>query len=265
MTDAEMPQSSLFHYTSQEGLKGIIESTNIYASHIRFLNDAAEYDYAYKVLLSQAEKYKEFFKCTLEIPPDIFVCSFSTEGDILSQWRAYCSDSSGFSIGFRTSTLQNLAIKQGFKLIKCVYEPEEHRIIINQKLSKYIALLDNLTKTDHTTILKNFMIDFYETASIIKHPSFREEKEWRLIYIGDKSELKEQTFRKGKNYLIPFKNFKLKIDKYNFPPFDEVFVGPYHHSDLSALALSSYFQAMGFPGALSIIGHGIKYSNCPLR
>jgi hypothetical protein len=34
--------SNLYHYTSAEGIKGIIESESVWASNIRFLNDRCE-------------------------------------------------------------------------------------------------------------------------------------------------------------------------------------------------------------------------------
>jgi hypothetical protein len=38
----------LYHYTSEEGLKGILESDKIWATHIRFLNDYTEFLQAFK-------------------------------------------------------------------------------------------------------------------------------------------------------------------------------------------------------------------------
>src|SRR5208283_5453847 len=38
----------LYHYTSEEGLHGIIESDNIRATHVRFLNDYTEFRQAFK-------------------------------------------------------------------------------------------------------------------------------------------------------------------------------------------------------------------------
>src|SRR5687767_1939033 len=44
------PPAILYHYTSQAGLLRIIKNRNLWASHIRFLNDAAEYDHAIVML-----------------------------------------------------------------------------------------------------------------------------------------------------------------------------------------------------------------------
>jgi hypothetical protein len=42
---SELPEM-LYHYTTLEGLLGILESKSIWATHIRYLNDAAEFNYA---------------------------------------------------------------------------------------------------------------------------------------------------------------------------------------------------------------------------
>jgi hypothetical protein len=36
----------LYHYTDATGLLGIVQSRAIWATHIRYLNDAQEFDYA---------------------------------------------------------------------------------------------------------------------------------------------------------------------------------------------------------------------------
>lgn len=46
-----LPHSSmLFHYTTAEGLKGIVETNELWASSAYFLNDSAEVTYGYGVL-----------------------------------------------------------------------------------------------------------------------------------------------------------------------------------------------------------------------
>ena len=40
----------LFHYTSAIGLRGILESGNIFGSHVGFLNDTSEWDYGVSII-----------------------------------------------------------------------------------------------------------------------------------------------------------------------------------------------------------------------
>lgn len=42
MTEIEQPNSQLYHYTTQQGLLGILENKCIWATHYKFLNDYSE-------------------------------------------------------------------------------------------------------------------------------------------------------------------------------------------------------------------------------
>src|SRR5271166_1261085 len=44
------PPSDLFHYTDATGLKGIVESGVLRATHVAFMNDASEYLHAVQLL-----------------------------------------------------------------------------------------------------------------------------------------------------------------------------------------------------------------------
>ena len=101
------PPDVLYHYTSQRGLLGIIEKKKLWATHIRYLNDSKEFDYALelarKLLRKErdsgdeqrtrfAEKGLAQLNNSLDIntPFTVYVASFSRNHDQLSQWRAYC-------------------------------------------------------------------------------------------------------------------------------------------------------------------------------
>jgi hypothetical protein len=97
----------LFHYTSLEGLLGIIESQSIWATNVLYLNDASELNYLIKLLIEEVSNVKEkipvdskglgkfsFFDGIIENIEkfishpyrfSFFVCSFSEEKDLLSQ------------------------------------------------------------------------------------------------------------------------------------------------------------------------------------
>jgi len=136
----------LYHYTTQNGLLGIIESNSIWATHAGYLNDASEFKRGLAIARRaldrfkfssitpegagqtttssrdefervMVEKFRSAFKIVDEM--DVFITSFFDEktsstamvgedpGDVLSQWRAYSQGSSGFSIGFDKAILSN--------------------------------------------------------------------------------------------------------------------------------------------------------------
>jgi hypothetical protein len=109
----DSPDKIVFHYTSIDGLLGITESASIWGTNILYLNDASEFSYAKNLLGTELKRFREdtsgfkkgtcfdeaagyfFFKILEEkinklLPSEHFsfyVCSFSEESDLLSQWR----------------------------------------------------------------------------------------------------------------------------------------------------------------------------------
>ena len=113
-----MPENEyIYHYTSLDGLKGILESGEIWATDIRFLNDTSEATHGVNSIRRHIEEYiaaqrhsDTFGADVLELWNRIewkqrsFVACFSKKDDDLSQWRAY--GRMGYSIGFDRAALE---------------------------------------------------------------------------------------------------------------------------------------------------------------
>ena len=131
--------SRLYHYTSKEGVLGMLSDLKIRLSHILFLNDSEEFFNCWKIffdvftewnmeesevvndkgiaLVSFKTRIKELFKTyNIDFNPmalhsmfgkldmttyEYFVFSLSKEIDDLSQWRAYSPSQSGINLGFK--------------------------------------------------------------------------------------------------------------------------------------------------------------------
>ena len=115
------PKGLLFHYTSSAGLRGIINSDTIRATHIRYLNDSDEFVNALNYLEGLVREFHPAIQHSVELfleatiglfkNEGIYVASFTDDaaalhgtdqlpGDRLNQWRAYCTAGQGFSLGF---------------------------------------------------------------------------------------------------------------------------------------------------------------------
>jgi DUF2971 family protein len=145
----------LYHYTTQVGFLGIIQSKNIWATDIRYLNDKREYLVAMELL---SERVQTFLDRWLPGSPQslflqklqarltniwewtFFAGCFSEDGDLLSQWRGY-GQGGGYALGFRGEILANQLRTQNWTLASCVYDPDQQVALIDQLLDASIARL----------------------------------------------------------------------------------------------------------------------------
>ena len=190
----------IYHYTTLEGFKGIIEDRSIWATQISYLNDSSEYRIAIglmKEILSKRNNwYSQIFDETINLSqwvknPNVYVCSFSEKDDSLSQWRAYSKNSVGVSIGFKTELLNKFANEQQFNLSKCVYFPKDQTELIDKAISyilDYFEIenpkqMEEIIHDDEkkTTIRNVLLVHVENIAPIIKYEGFYEEAELRLI------------------------------------------------------------------------------------
>ena len=175
---------TLFHYTSQAGLEGILRTSSIWATNIRYLNDAAEFKHTvglFKDHISSRRDLDSHSKLLLEVlhddafgrpwhehvPLSLYVASFSREADQLSQWRAY-APSNGYCVGFAPSVLKQTA---GYELIECVYGREEQELRAAQVVaSKALAPQAEdqkhgaMSEPDRDTVLRTIE-DFERTVA----------------------------------------------------------------------------------------------------
>ena len=113
-----LPPTGLFHYTDAAGLHGIIRSGEFWATHVYYLNDSQEFKYAARLINEQFSDlidrgegdtalFLDRLRGTIQSNftiwssiAGIYAVCFCTNGNLLSQWRAYSANGSGFSIGF---------------------------------------------------------------------------------------------------------------------------------------------------------------------
>jgi hypothetical protein len=203
----------IYHYTNIIGLVGIIKDRALWASDCRFLNDGTELSYANDIFINELKKRNIN---PFEYPPQdggriipslaltslsMFIVCFCTDGDLLSQWRGYGSDQ-GYSLGFSVNKLRKLDIDS---VVPVSYG------LINPAIYFKNELDDASRFTAHPGI------QAYETSRFflpriasIKHPGFREEKEWRILKqyhayeFSEENNPKHINFRPSKMGPIPY-------------------------------------------------------------
>ena len=202
--NAPSPPQRLYHYTSARGLLGIVHSGELWATNVVHLNDASELADARGLLselLEQTETWKlsenvRFFLRTIpgyleDMSLDYFVICFCPNGDLLSQWRAYGARGAGYSIGFNATALSDAAQLAGFAFRKVEYEPNIKRELLWKRVEilrqNLEAISDKLmpeSDADWRTFgqfVARLAAQFAPTLAFMKHSTFKEEQEWRLI------------------------------------------------------------------------------------
>lgn len=253
----------LYHYTDARGLLGIIQKQEVWASHIRYLNDSEEFDYAVNlaqgVIRGRAEatanqKEKEVLTAlSTRLSPgrmvDVFVASFSEDGDLLSQWRGYCPNGAGYSIGFVARDLRSEAGIERFSLLQCCYEYEDQREIIRHVLNevmnsaRWTQTLEEFQNEDlYHRAAELWFESFVPVAPIIKHGGFSEEREWRLISKPLSLTDPRRRVRAGRSMLIPYVPIKLTGFGSHIP-IKEIIVGPTPHMKLAQMAVWGWLES----------------------
>lgn len=99
--------TSVFHYTSSQGLIGILESKRLWASEASSLNDLAEirqgWDSIREWLMIQpkseaVDMLSRFAADPMKGKHEVFVLSGSTAADDANQWRLYADGATGYVI-----------------------------------------------------------------------------------------------------------------------------------------------------------------------
>ena len=202
MKDDASDQRLLWHYTNATGLKGILEQRQLWLTHYAFLNDSNEITEAHEVISACLNEWLDEHQQLIEseatamqmlrigIPASLsnvslYVGSLSEHGDLLSQWRAYCP-SGGYAIGFDKETLSKIADSQGVLLVKCAYDQKDRKVALAPLMEELARMLESVRvnkchKVMHAITRGPGFQPLFDAFPKIKHSSFFEEREWRLI------------------------------------------------------------------------------------
>lgn len=217
---------TIYHYTSLEGLIGIIESQSLYASNLYYLNDRKEYQHGIELILEivrdlKREKLNSGILSKVERNIDLikqserYVACFSSDGDLLSQWRAYGSNGRGVSIGFSRENIEDGFFSQLIHSNMILYDESDQRHSIRTQIELILNYFEEKMDLldwkdfDPNFLIGKVIIDFLEkTIAVYKHPSFQDEKEYRLEYELDgkinKLNDEELIFRASNNLIVPY-------------------------------------------------------------
>lgn len=224
------PVEVVGHYTDSAGLIGITSSGAIRATNIRHLNDSEEYYRlfdAFKHALQReldhngdhfGELEKSIFMLgTRVFGVSLFSISFSTQTDLLSQWRGYSQGAQGYCLVFEKSLLSSRAEALGWSFVKCQYmEHQELQGHVDRILNPLVSELrqEALGGRIQTAGLHNILTRNHSLlAASIKHPGFAEENEYRLVAGRQVRNDQGLQFRASQHGIIPFTDFRFRTSR----------------------------------------------------
>lgn len=262
---------SIFHYTTQRGILGIIDKREMWATQVHFLNDKNEVNLTFKLLerelkkqiskahSSQVRKLLSVIKRHLPRIDQGHICisSFCEVGDLLSQWRGYGNQGKGYAIGFDRNELTKTAKKQHFVLWPCVYNQALQLELVSYLIDTWCQDFCK-PEISHEKMVRMIDTSVCQLAPIIKDVSFSEEKEWRLVSSMISSNTPGFAFREGEYSLIPYYKFSI-IGEAGRHSINNIVVGPSPHMELAQNSLTTFLHSQ------KLTSVEVKTSKIPFR
>lgn len=289
----------LYHYTDAGGLQGIVKQQAIWATHYKYTNDFKEVRHGIEIILEEIRKRLDK-KGNTHTPTrlllqlldgminkgkpfsEFFVCCFSEEGNLLSQWRAYARDGIGYSIGYSPEDLGRLHqhfSNEPVQLLSVIYKKNKQREFARNLLEWLIPNFESYVAAFQTEIVsvdyENWSDDckaaicranaaafkwLLAAAVRLKHEGFSEEREWRLIYPvlshSEPSPPLDIKHRTPNGQLTPYVAIPLKA------PIRKIWIGPKQprfESQVADYAVRSLFQQAKVAVLPEIVVSGIPY------
>lgn len=255
-----LPPGLIWHYTSADGLLGILRSKCLWASDYRHLNDTQELAPGYRIARNSMEalgcllapKLSPLSDENLKLvrglgcldPGDwlernsVYVASLSRSGNSLPQWREYGDRGQGFSVGLDAAAVVSGPASREFEIVKCVYEDKALATALVNQLTPVLNFVVNRIKAikdypdakatlddEIATTLRwaNQALDRckVDMAACFKHPDFSSEEEWRFVGGLPGLEVPKRRFRSSKFGITPYA--EVRLPKHSIR---EIYIGP---------------------------------------
>ena len=236
--DSQQPPPIIYHYTNDMGLKGILETGQLWLTDIFSLNDPSELTHGFSVAINAltsriandflaGQKFAKNFAAfaqqgAISKTAHFFMCSFSSCGDDLGQWRAYADNGRGFALGFDAKALENGFTKKGEETI-----PNNTTFHITYKDAQLFGIQSQIVEKMHNLIslpggrgLQNATITVYmaelqmlltlymlQTTLFFKHEAYANEREFRFLQIHKANEPPTVKVRTRPYVLVKYREF----------------------------------------------------------
>ncbi|MGY3593968.1 hypothetical protein ACVIGB_002017 [Bradyrhizobium sp. USDA 4341] len=179
----------IYHYCGADAFTQIVRSKTMWQTAYSALNDATERKWGYEQFQDAADKLRkvcgaEFIDRIMEIVrltqdhSVAMVSSYSLNGDLLSQWRAYADDGRGFAIGFSPRELEWPA-----KPLRVLYDRAAQRKELTNNI-RHVFETEKQFGFRYDERFNHHWFAFALDLCAYKHPSFAEEMEIRNVHMS---------------------------------------------------------------------------------
>jgi hypothetical protein len=256
--------AALYHYTSGQGLLGILDSGYLNCTNLLYMNDSSEMDYGRAIVRRIAEDlspisdgvqtFMQYLLRNVEQPDfQYYVTCFCEKPDLLSQWRAYGGQTAGYSLGFDADDLQTV-LPEYSELVRIIYDPVEQERAVRALLQSCVGVAEECCAAYRAhQRLEDAMTRWAAISSnqvgrlitCLKSEVFAEEHEWRAVIIRFSFDTSGHRFRLAANgIVVPYYPWLFK--KQGVKAARQVQHGPTVNSTLAVRSVGLLLETLGY-------------------
>lgn len=254
----------IYHYCSGDTFSAICTNKTIRLCDVFSMNDSMEMHWGYSVWIKVAnELILEFGHEFIDMIDGLIHMSgtkclvlascFSLKGDVLSQWRAYSDDATGYCLGFSAEDLLKLDIRA----LKVEYNEDKQVEELRRVVKGLYEVEQELAPDDkYGENFTNACLEIAYDLAAFKNPAFQEEQEIRLVhllnfkesndslklvdsggeYFGKQGKPNEVKFLMSQNMPKVYIDINFTNDN-QINPIKKVFIGPKNRVLTSAISI----------------------------
>ncbi|MDD2368643.1 MAG: DUF2971 domain-containing protein [Sulfuricurvum sp.] len=287
------------HYTSADNAKNIIQSKRLWMRSPKCMNDYMEIEHGHSQLVDffNTQKHKDYFSKIMnsiaedasdiilnqfdewwkKIENDIYIASISihhadeNQSGRLSMWRAYGEHQAKAALVLNNppEPIKGLALILSPAAYFTYEELESELLSMINNINDNMEFIKTL---DSNKVLVNVITYLITLAVCLKHPGFKEEGEWRVIYLPKMQEQANELIEKSVESIagVPQIVYKLVLEEYknlevtsmSIPNLvNKIIIGPTQYP----LALLDAFHILLNEAGVSDTSNKIVISDIPLR
>lgn len=282
------------HYTSSENAVNILTNKCLWMRNSTCMNDYTEVSHGYQVVqkffydmrdsngkhnFGLCEKLELLIQNSLNkfddnwpnIRNNIYISSLSEHAEKedklgrLSMWRAYGGKTGSTALILKNPTPTN---NLNIFLLPARYSDNEALIILREIFENFKRNEDHLINIDKNILSDHIFLSLVFIIVSLKHAGFKEEKEWRIIYLptllASDSDIEKSVENIGG---VPQIVYKLPLDGIKIPNInisnmlEKIIIGPSNYPLAQHHAFSEVLKCIN----IDPTDENLKVSEIPLR